>query len=181
MRTICVWVCLLLYGYAFAVDPTTQQTFTEAQRAYLAGDLRTAKEKLRLVLAMEPNHQSARSYLRMIAAQEAKAGTGGELQQQLKSLVLPKVELRDATFGAALDYLKQLAKKQTDGKIDPSFVVQLPDYFVKTKTVTLNLNNIPFTEALRYLGELAQVKFAVEKHAVVVKELSNSSSPSSAP
>ncbi len=113
MRTLCVWVCLLLCGVVFAVDPATQQTFTDAQRAYLAGDIPTAKEKLRLVLAMEPNHQSARAYLRMIAAQETKAGTGGELDQQLKSLVLPKVELREATFGAALEYLKQLAAKQT--------------------------------------------------------------------
>lgn len=174
MRTLVLLICFLLGSLAFGADATTQQTFTEAQRAYLAGDLPTAKEKLRMVLAMEPNHQSARAYLRMIAAQEAKAGVGGELDQQLKTLVLPKVELREATFGAALEYLKQLAKKQTDGKVDPSFVVQLPEYFVKTKTVTLNLSNIPFTEALRYLGELAQVKFSIEKHAVVVKELTGS-------
>jgi hypothetical protein len=30
--------------------------------------------------------------------------------------------------------------------------------------------NVPFTEALKYLGELADVQFSFEKYAIVVKK-----------
>ena len=35
--------------------------------------------------------------------------------------------------------------------------------------ITLNLTNIPFTEALRYVGSLAGVAFTYDKYAIMVK------------
>ena len=142
---------------------------TEAQRAYLRGDTQSAKEKFQTILAGDPGNQSAQNYLRMIDAREKADGSGGQLAKQLEALILTRVELRDATFGSALEYLKQQADKISQGKTKVSFVVSLPPEFVETNRVSLNLSNVPFTEALRYLGELAGVKFAVEKYAVTVK------------
>jgi hypothetical protein len=81
----------------------------------------------------------------------------------------PADQFRDATLGSALDYLKNQAAKLSNNKVAVNFVVQLPDDVVKTRTVTLSLANVPFTEALRYLGDLAGVSFTYEKYAITVK------------
>jgi hypothetical protein len=156
---------LILFSTAACFAQTTQQLYNEAQRAYLAGDVDTAKEKFKLVLEMDPKNVGAQGYLRTILTREKMSG-GGELQKQLQGLILPKVEFRDATFGAALDYLKQQAAKQS---VQVSIVSQLPAEFSQTQKATLNLANVPFTEALRYLCEQGNATFQIQKYAVVVK------------
>src|SRR5438132_12440864 len=75
MKTICSLLCALgLLAAQTCFGQSAQEIFTEAQRAYMAGDFATAKEKLNIVLQLQPNHQFARNYLRMIAAQEGKSG-----------------------------------------------------------------------------------------------------------
>lgn len=83
---------------------------------------------------------------------------------------IPKVELKDATFGAALEYLKQSLEKQTGGATRVNFVVQLPADFMNSQKVTLSLANAPFTEATRYLGDLTGSQFVYEKYAIIVKK-----------
>jgi hypothetical protein len=160
-------VLAIFHLHAFAQG--APDLMTEAQRAYLRGDTQAAKEKFQTILARDPGNQTAQNYLRMIEALERSEGSGSQLAKQLESLILPKVELRDATFGSALEFLKQQADKLSQGKTKVNFVVSLPPDFVETKRVSLNLSNVPFTEAMRYLGDLVEVKFSVEKYAVLVK------------
>jgi hypothetical protein len=147
----------------FAQD--AQRLASEGQRAYLANDVETARAKFEEALAIDPSNRVAGSYMRMIKAQEARSGgTGGGIEKQLRSLVLPEVKFTDATFGRALEYLKQNAAKQS---VSVSFVVQ-PDVDPNAK-VTLNLGRVPFLEALRYVCEMAGTKYDVEKFAIVIK------------
>ena len=170
MKTLAMIVAgLLLVCGEGAMAQSSQQLFSEAQRAYIGGDVETARQKFQTVLELDPANIGAKNYLRMIAAQQKTDGNG-QLEAQLKSLVLPKVEFKDATFGSALEYLKQQAAKQSAGKIKVSFVVQLAPEFAETQRVSLNLADIPFTEALHYLGELAGVDFKIEQYAVIVKK-----------
>ena len=162
-------VGLFLVAGTGASAQQSSQLFTEAQRAYMSGDVETAKEKFKLVLADDPNNTSAANYLRMIAASEPQ-DNGAQLEKKLKALILPKVEFREATFGSALEYLKQQAAKQSEGKIVVSFVVKLPPEFLDSQRVTLQLKNIPFTEALHYLCELGDVDYRVVKYAILVKK-----------
>ena len=147
---------------------SAQDALNDAQKAYLRGDTETAKAQFKIVLELDPHNITAQNYMRMITMAE-KANGGGAVQRekQLAALILPHVELNDATFGTALDYLKQSAAKQ--GVTDISFVVQAPQDVVDTKKVTLNLSKIPFTEVIRYVGELTGFKFSIEKYAIVVK------------
>jgi hypothetical protein len=154
--------------------------FAEGQHAYVAGDTDTAKAKFALVLQLDPKHLAARNYLRMIEVQEARSGKGGALEKELNALILTKVEFREATFGTILDYLKSQAAKESDGNVKVNFVVQLPASFVASKTLTLSLANVPFTEVLRYLGDLAHVRFVIDKYAVIVRELEPEKAASSA-
>ena len=169
-KTLAVLVVgLLLACGEGAMAQSSQQLFTEAQRSYLSGDAESAKMKFQTVIELDPSNTAAKNYLRMIASQEKKDGTG-VLEKQLNSLVLVKVDFKDATFGSALEYLKQQAAKQSEGKIKVNFVVLLPPEFVETQKVSLNLANIPFPQALHYLGELAGVDFKIENYAVSVRK-----------
>ncbi len=143
---------------------------TQAQKAYLAGDLETAKPLFQKVLAEDPQNVAARNYLKAIAqaeAQASQANPGAAVEKQLQGLILPKVEFREATLDSALDALKQQAAKASDGKIQPNFVVA--QGVNASAPVTLNLSNVPFREVLRYVGDLAGVKFVVDRYAIRVE------------
>lgn len=154
-------------GSGFA--ESTQQLLNDAQTAYIRGDIETAKRGFELVARLEPRNPTAIGYLRMIKAKEAQSANGGAQEKQLAAVIIPKVEFRQASLGSTLDYLKQQVTKQTDGKVAPNFVLQIPEETVKAENVTLSLTNIPFTEVLRYLGTLTNTTFSFEKYAITVR------------
>ena len=157
----------VLAGSADGESPT--ELLSEAQAAYLRGDLEAAKRNFELVNRLDPRNPTAIGYLRLIKSKETKGGGGAKLEKQLQSVILPQIRFEQATLGSALDFLKQQVSKLTEGKLAVNFVVQLPDETVKTTQVTLNLTNVPFTEVLRYVGTLANVTFSYEQYAIAVK------------
>ena len=152
-----------------ACAESMQESLTAAQTAYMKGDMETAKKNFQTVIKADPKNQVAIGFLRKIAVDEAKKPPVSTTQKQLEKLILPKVEFRDATLGSALEFLKQAAVKNSEGKVAVNFVVQLPEDQVKTQTLTLSLTSMPYSEVLRYVGELANVEFTYDKFAIVVK------------
>ena len=163
-----------------AVAGSTQEQLTAAQIAYGKGDSESAKKLFQEVLKVDPKNQVAIGFLRKIAVEDAKKPQVTTLQKQLEKLIVPKVEFRDATLGSALDFLKQTAAKNSDGKVVVSFVAQLTEE-KKLEPVTLSLANIPYSEVLRYLGEVAKVDFTYDKYAIVVKPRSSVATADAAP
>ena len=162
-------VLLLLGCVVFTLPVFAQQSslLSQAQRAYMAGDVATAKSLFEQIVAADPQNIAARNYLKAIAEAEVQAGPGAKMEKQLRSLILPKVEFKDATLDSTLDALRQQASKASGGKIEPNFVIQ--PGVNKDAPVTLRLNNIPFMEVLRYVGELVKADFVVDRYAIVVK------------
>jgi len=160
---------ILLFTLAIVTLPALAQTslVNEAQKAYLAGDIQAAKQEFLIVLEEDPHNVVARNYLKMIALAESKTGSGARLQKQLQSLILPQVDLKEATLDATLEYLRQQAAKISEGRVKTSFVLR-PEVSASA-TITLHLSNIPFTEVLRYVGDLAKVDFMIEQYAITVK------------
>lgn len=154
---------------ARAQQVSVQDALTEAQRDYIRGDTDAAKERFQFVLELDPHNVTAQNYLRMIQTSEANKGKNGELEKTLTSLVIPRVQLKDATFDSTLDYLKQTAEKASGGKTKVSFVVQVPAEVATRTKVSLDLSDLPFTEVLHYLSELTGFKFSIEKYAITVK------------
>lgn len=150
-------------GTVFAASPAPQ-LLTEAQAAYLRGDIDAARAKFESVLVLDPKNQTAIGYLKNINARES----GGSPEKQLARVIMPKIEFREASMTAALDYLKQSISKQTDGKTTVNFVVQLPEEQANAP-VTLSLSNVPFTEVLRYLGTLTKTSFVYDRYAIMVR------------
>ena len=169
LRTLLVTTVLTCLAASTALGENVTQLLTDAQAAYLRGDLESAKRDFELINRVDPRNKVAIGYLRMIKTQMAKGGGGSAQEKQLQALILPKVQLQDATLGSVLEFLKNQATKNSDGKANVNFVVQLPEEMVKTKAVTLSLTNVPFTEVLRYLGDLAEITFTYEKYAISVK------------
>lgn len=152
-----------------AAPAEVQQLLTEAQTAYMRGDIATAKADFEMVNQIDPRNQVAIGYLLRIKVAEANKPKGNDQEKQLAALIMPKVELKEATLGAALDFLKKAVERQSAGKLAVNFVVQLPDDQVKSQAVTLSLSNVPFTEVLRYLGGVAGLNFVYDKYAIIVK------------
>ncbi|MDB6175773.1 MAG: hypothetical protein JWL59_5084 [Chthoniobacteraceae bacterium] len=152
-----------------ALGESTATLLTEAQTAYLRGDLETAKRNFELVNQIDSHNTTAINYLRMIKVQQAKGNAASKVEKELATVVLPQVQFREATLGSALDALKRQIAKASEGKVNVSFVLQLPEETVKTAPVTLNLSNVPAKEVLRYMGELVNVTFAYEAYAIVVR------------
>jgi hypothetical protein len=161
--------CVLVTALPARAQTSAQQLMSEAQTAYIRGDIETAKKDFELVLRIDPHNQVAINYLRNIRSQEAKSPRGNDQEKQLAAIIVPKVEFREATLGSALEYLRQQVTKLSNGKQSVNFVAQLPDEQMKSQAITLVLSNVPFTEVLRYLGTVANVQFEYQKYAVVVK------------
>lgn len=166
---LAVFFTLLILALAPAGAQSAQQLLSEAQTSYIRGDIENAKKQFEMVLRLDPRSQVAINYLRMIKIAEAKAPKGNDQEKQLSTLIMPKVEFREATLGSVLDYLRQAVTKISDGKMAVSFVPTLPQEQLNTQQVTLVLTNVPFTEVLRYLGTVANVQFEYEKYAIKVK------------
>ena len=154
-----------------------QQLLTEGQTAFMRSDMATAKTDFDWALQLDPHNKTAIGYLRRILLQESQQNKGAALEKQLDALMIPKLEFREATLGSALDYMKKAADKLSNGKIAVSFVVQAPPEQVNSQSVTLSLSNIPFTEALRYIGGVAGLNFTYEKYAIVVRPAGNAPAP----
>jgi hypothetical protein len=150
-----------------------QHLLTEGQTAFMQGDLATAKTDLQWALQLDPHNKTAIGFLRRISLQEGQQSKGGALEKQLDALMIPKLDFKEATLGPALDFMKKMADRLSNGKISVSFVVQVPQEQVNSQPVTLSLSNVPFTEALRYIGGLTGLNFSYEKYAIVVRPLSN--------
>lgn len=145
-----------------SVDSAVSDLMGQGTRAYASGDYDTAKELFTEVLQVQPNNVVAIQFLRSIGVKQA--GLAPSANTGLDKLVLPKVELAGATFSAALHFLKQQAAAQS---VTVSFVSQLPASQMEKK-ITLNLSQIPFLEALRYLCALNRATFKSERYAILI-------------
>lgn len=117
-----------------------------------------------------------------VATPEDKTAT---LKRKLDSIVIPKLELRNATVREAIDYLKKksveadgtspagerganiVLKTETRDK-EEAAALAAPAGSATDPRITLSLTNIPLTEALKYVTGVANLKYKVEPYAVAV-------------
>jgi hypothetical protein len=156
-------------------DPTIAALMAQGQKAFLASDYDTAKEKFEEVVQLDNTNTMAIQFLRIIHTRQASMPKPPK--QLYDKVVLPKVELKDATFSAALDFFKQ---KAADQSVTVSFVPNLPPAQM-SRTVTLSLTNVPFLDALNYLCQLDSATYKVEPYAIVITPATADSTSAPAP
>lgn len=155
---------------AFSQDVATM--LAEGQRAYLRGEIAAAKEKFELVRKLEPENRIAVGYLRRIVAEELREaqikGPPNVTEAELRKLIMPRVQFAESSLAEALEFLRQKSNQLGNGRVAVNFVMQL-DEATKARKITLSLENMPVTEILRYMGDLADVQFVYDRFAIVVK------------
>jgi hypothetical protein len=181
MKLLPRFITLSVLALAGAVHAESEQEFlTAAQLAYQKGDIATAKRNFEMVYKMNPRNVTAIGYLKTIAATANKDSGAAAVEKALSALIIPQIQFKEATLGSALDFMRRKAEELSGGKQPVNFVVQ-PGIDKAGTTVTLSLREVPFTEALRYVGDLANVSFEYQKYAVVVKPKAGGASPATRP
>ncbi|MFO1440212.1 MAG: Amuc_1098 family type IV pilus outer membrane protein [Verrucomicrobiaceae bacterium] len=104
---------------------------------------------------------------------------GAYLTQKMDTIVFPTVAFENATIEEAIEYLRIKSKDLDTEEPDPTkkgvnIIIRTGDAPAGA-SISLDLKNVPMSEALRYICDLAQMKYKVEAYAVVVVPISESS------
>lgn len=101
------------------------------------------------------------------AAPAPMAPGAANLMQKMNSIILPNVIFEDATLEEAVQFLR------TKSGVN----IHIAAMGIKpSASISLNLKDVPLSEALRYVTELSQMKFKVESGAVVIVPLTENAS-----
>ncbi|YCM45915.1 Amuc_1098 family type IV pilus outer membrane protein [Verrucomicrobiaceae bacterium 227] len=112
-------------------------------------------------------------------------GTAGELDgvagvfEKLNTIMLPEVNLNDATLDEAIDFLRAMSVQLDETTSNESakgvgFIIQLGDEDhpavkeVRAQRITLQLRNIPMVEALKQIANSVKADYRVDEYAVVI-------------
>ena len=105
---------------------------------------------------------------------------GAYLTEKMNKIIFPTVQFQGATLEEAIEYLR-VKSRDLDKFTDPAgtkgvnIILRSGDA-PSNASISLDLKDVPMSEALRYVTELAQMKYKVEAHAVLVVPLSESAS-----
>lgn len=108
-----------------------------------------------------------------------KGAAGMTVNYKMARIVFPSVNCQNTTVAEALQYLDILSRQYDTFSADGNKGVRITLREGSTPSnaaLNLDLKNIPMIEALRYIAELAQMKYEIEGDRVVV-----SSGPQSTP
>ncbi len=168
LRVVFLAGALVCATLSVASAQTASQLYNEGVQTYEAGNVDAAKQKLRLALEIDKNFRPASILLNKIAAEERQAGSQpmGVSVKSLEKVIVP-IDFNDTTFQTAVEILRQRISEKSGGKVEVNFVFKLPPELAN-KRVTLHLDHVPASEAMRYMGSLAGVEFKIEQYAVLV-------------
>lgn len=105
---------------------------------------------------------------------------GAYLTEKMNKIIFPSVSFQGATIEEAIEFLR-VKSRDLDTFTDASgvkgvnIILRMGDA-PSNASITLDLKDVPMSEALRYITELAQMKYKVEAHAVLVVPLSENAS-----
>jgi general secretion pathway protein D len=106
-----------------------------------------------------------------VTAQESQApltlATNFDIDQKLKSIFL-SLDFTNVSIEEATQYLYAKSKELDEpAHKGIPFIIQ-PNASASAKPITLSLNNVPVGEALRYVCQLANVKYKVQDYAISI-------------
>ena len=121
-----------------------------------------------------------------LARGDLEASGAQRIREKLKRILIPKIEFSDTTVEEAILFLQAKSRELDTFEADPSrrgvnFVIRnrgaaaggLDDGGgLGTSKISLSLSNVPLVEALKYVTDLAGLRYKVDNVAVVVLPLS---------
>lgn len=149
------------------------QVFQMGKAAYYKGDFETAYRLLQQVEARHPSHFETKALMAQIRSQMKSTG-GSSLKKTYEGVVIPKLDFADVSLTEAVEGLRGLSSAATGGKVMPNIIVKDPA--LGSKTFSLNLRNVPLTQAIQYLAEMTGAHVSYDTHAVIFNTAPASSS-----
>jgi hypothetical protein len=113
-------------------------------------------------------------------ADALRGSNPGDLMTKMSKIIFPTIEFQDATIDEAIEYMR-IKSREFDTFTDASGVkgvniIMHQGNVSSNAAISLDLKNVPMLEALRFITDLAQMKFRIEAHAVLVLPLSEDGS-----
>lgn len=105
------------------------------------------------------------------------AGPSGSryYEEKMQRVMLPSVNFQGATVEEAIEFLRMKSKDLDSVERDPSRkgvnMIVKSGTAPSTAHITLDLKDVPLIEALRYVTELAGMKYKIEPYAVVIQPI----------
>ncbi|GEP43315.1 hypothetical protein BGE01nite_26060 [Brevifollis gellanilyticus] len=94
------------------------------------------------------------------------------LSQKMQKIVFPQVQFSGASIEEAVEFLRVKSRDLDVFETDPARkgvnIILKAGADAPTASISLDLKDVPMTEALRYVTELAGMKFKVEPFAVLI-------------
>lgn len=100
-------------------------------------------------------------------AEPKTAPASGPAYDKASRIIIPKIELRDATVNEAVHFLNRKAAEIGEGL--PGINVVLKPKPGAESRISLSLTNVPLTDVLRYIAELAGLEMKAEPQALVLQ------------
>lgn len=108
--------------------------------------------------------------------------TGGQeptvyINRKMQELVFPQIQFSGASIEEAVEFLRVKSKDIDVNEPDPAkkginIILKAGDAPI-TASISLDLRDVPMVEALRYVTELAGMKYKVEPYAVLIVPISD--------
>jgi hypothetical protein len=89
------------------------------------------------------------------------------MHARLQKTVLPEVNLRDAAVRDVIEFLQREAQQRWPDKSPVNFVWLVPAE-AELPPVTLTMREAPLGDVIKYVTQLAGLRYRVDAHAVVI-------------
>jgi general secretion pathway protein D len=101
------------------------------------------------------------------------------ITEKMNRIRFPSVQFAGASLEEAIEFLRVKSRDLDDQESDPArkgvnIILKTGDTPITT-TISIDLTDVPMSEALRYITELAGMKFKVDSYAVLVVPISETS------
>lgn len=107
------------------------------------------------------------------------ASVGAYYAEKMSRIIFPQVQFQGATVEEAVEFLRIKSRDYDTMTTDPAKkgvnLIIKPGAAPSTALISLDLKDVPMSEALKYITELGQMKYKIEAFAVVVVPLSEMS------
>ncbi len=97
-----------------------------------------------------------------------------KLEKKLRNLRVPRAEFNGATLEETVEYLRVQARNLDPQGNGIGFVLNV-DEATKQRPITLNLQDVPLEELVRYITQMSGAAFRTEDNAVVITSLTEKS------
>ena len=116
----------------------------------------------------------------VVDAKEEPGQVQGAAEKAATSIIIPKMEFREATIEEAVTFLRKKSRELSPDKREVNIVLKLPKGGDEAR-ITLALTNIPLIEAVRFVASLGNLNLHVQPNALVLGDLAAAETAPAAP